>query len=421
MIVFAGIAAYAIVLLNGYFAHGVISAFLPSRPHKAFRIIGIVVCAYLFDCVIYANDLVNIFGYFAGFALFMLVFFQGSVLQKLSVAVIIYPMLVSINFLSHDIGFQVFRSLPVQTDAVSAVVETASLGIRTALWYFCLRLGRKWPGGISHTLDAKIWLLLDSVCAAIVASVLIVLGFAPASMQITYPVTIASIVSVLGCVHVTGYIAHSVQTSYQLELLRSKHRYYEDKLREEERVRAAYHDMKNHLLLLRSEQNDEEAEKMTRSLLERTSGYEDYYKTGNSFLDVIIHDKAKAAKENDIDFAAVLHFADGGFIEPLDLSAIFGNGLDNAIEASLNLPRQDRLVTVKANRIRDMLAIVIENNAAGAASAEAPAERKTSKADNYFHGFGLRNIRQAVEKYDGECAIRQAGGRFVLSIVIPVP
>lgn len=49
-------------------------------------------------------------------------------------------------------------------------------------------------------------------------------------------------------------------------------------------------------------------------------------------------------------------------MEPLDISTIFGNAIDNAIEASENLPEYKRLITVKAERVRDMLLITIENN-----------------------------------------------------------
>ena len=50
------------------------------------------------------------------------------------------------------------------------------------------------------------------------------------------------------------------------------------------------------------------------------------------------------------------------FLEPLDISTIFGNAIDNAMETSEQLPEEDRLVTVKAERVRDMLLITVENN-----------------------------------------------------------
>ena len=144
--------------------------------------------------------------------------------------------------------------------------------------------------------------------------------------------------------------------------------------------------------------------------------YENYYRTGNPYLDVIIRDKAKAAREKQIDFTAIIHFADGGFLDPLDISTIFGNALDNAIEASEKLAIPRRVVSVKARRIHDMLVIAVENNAL----PDADTSGKTTKEDTLFHGFGLSNIRAAAEKYDGQCTVKCAGGVFVLKIMIPM-
>ncbi len=199
-----------------------------------------------------------------------------------------------------------------------------------------------------------------------------------------------------------------------IERMNQQFSYYQERAKDEERVRALYHDMKNHLLIL-ERQNSAETKQMVSDLRRRISDYEEYIHTGNEFLDVIIHDKAKKAKEQQIDFSAVIHFEDGGFIEPMDLSTIFGNALDNAIEASVKLPPEQRLITVKARSIHDVLMIVFENHAA------AGRMNGTSKEDGFLHGFGIPNIQKAVEKYNGECVIRQEDGKFVMKNIIPLP
>ena len=99
----------------------------------------------------------------------------------------------------------------------------------------------------------------------------------------------------------------------------------------------------------------------------------------------------------------------------MDLSTIFGNALDNALEASVKLPPEQRLITVKARSIHDVLMIVFENYAA------AGRKNGTSKEDGFLHGFGIPNIQKAVEKYNGECVIRQEDGKFVMKNIIPLP
>ncbi len=87
------------------------------------------------------------------------------------------------------------------------------------------------------------------------------------------------------------------------------------------------------------------------------------------------------------------------------------------MEASEKLPKAERLVSIRANRIRDMLVILVENNAAPAAAVSG----RTSKKDAFWHGFGLPNMEQAVERYGGQCSIKAENGKFLLKIVIPVP
>ena len=201
-----------------------------------------------------------------------------------------------------------------------------------------------------------------------------------------------------------------------IERMNQQFSYYQERAKDEERVRALYHDMKNHLLIL-ERQNSAETKQMVSDLRRRISDYEEYIHTGNEFLDVIIHDKAKKAKEQQIDFSAVLHFEDGSFIEPMDLSTIFGNALDNAIEASVKLPPEQRLITVKAGCVREMLSVVFENNC-----RQGEAEYKhTTKSDFFLHGFGIQNMKTAVEKYGGQCLIQQKFGQFTVKIILPLP
>ena len=72
---------------------------------------------------------------------------------------------------------------------------------------------------------------------------------------------------------------------------------------------------------------------------------------------------------------------------------------------------------MKAGRIRDILVMSVENNAL----PETIDPERTTKEDAFAHGFGIPNIRKAVERYGGQCSVRAEEGRFVLKIMIPIP
>ena len=116
----------------------------------------------------------------------------------------------------------------------------------------------------------------------------------------------------------------------QIAQLQQQYAYYQDKLKDEERIRSIYHDMKNHLLVLEGSQATDETRKMAQKLRSQIADYENYIHTGNDFLDIIIRDKAEEAREKQIDFSAFIDFSGLDFIEPLDISTLFGNGLKQA-------------------------------------------------------------------------------------------
>ena len=265
-------------------------------------------------------------------------------------------------------------------------------------------------------LNTKMWILLDGISAAVFASLVIVLSYMPDAPKIGYPVALASIITVFFCMYLIGYIAQSIRTEFQLQSLQKEHRHFEAKLKDEERVRTVYHDMKNHLLLLQAIEHNKQANEMLLSIKNQISGYENYHKTGNDFLDIIVKEKVERAAEYGVDFSVMLHFEDGKFIAPMDISTIFGNALDNAIEANLKLPADQRMITAKANRVQDMLSIVVDNNSV---TGEDTA-LKTSKQDKLLHGLGLSSIIHSVKKYGGQYAVKQNCGCYTLSIIIPI-
>lgn len=203
----------------------------------------------------------------------------------------------------------------------------------------------------------------------------------------------------------------------QIAQLHQQYSYYKDKLKAEERIRSIYHNMKNHLLILESSQEIDLTRPMIEKLYSQIADYENYIHTGNEFLDIIVREKAAVAKEKGIDFNVLVHFEEGSFLEALDISTIFGNALDNAIEASERLPQEQRIITVKAERRQDMLVIIVGNNM----RSDISALPKTSKADGLLHGFGLPNIRNAAEKYGGQCSTKIVNGIFTLKLIFPIP
>ena len=147
--------------------------------------------------------------------------------------------------------------------------------------------------------------------------------------------------------------------------------------------------------------------------------YEAQYKTGNQVLDTVLTGKGLYCMQNNISLTCV---ADGrllDFMEVMDLSAIFGNALDNAIECVEKIRNPEkRLIHVTVSSQRNFVLIRFENYYEGDLhfSEGLPI---TTKKDENFHGYGLKSIRYVVGKYDGIATVRTEKQWFVLQILLP--
>lgn len=122
-------------------------------------------------------------------------------------------------------------------------------------------------------------------------------------------------------------------------------------------------------------------------------------------------------------FSGLTCVADGGelaFMKPTDISILFGNALDNALESVEKLAEvEKRLVHVSIARQKSFLRIRVENCYAGELhfTDGLPATGKDAR----YHGYGMKSIRSIVEKYNGSLTIKAQDGWFELRILIPVP
>ena len=204
----------------------------------------------------------------------------------------------------------------------------------------------------------------------------------------------------------------------QIAQLNQQFAYYQEKLKDEEKVRSVYHDMKNHLLVLQRQINSPETAEMVEKLQSQVAMYEDYEHTGNDILDIILKEKSETAREKHIALSVTADLKGVDFIEPLDISTIFGNGLDNAIEASEKLSEEQRAILVKAGKMQNFFSVLIENNCL---QDSGNTKSCTTKNDDFLHGFGISNMRKAVEKYDGQLMTKCENGKFTLKILILIP
>lgn len=180
------------------------------------------------------------------------------------------------------------------------------------------------------------------------------------------------------------------------------------------------HDLKHQIRAIRS-MKKEEIDAYLDEMEESVKIYESIVKTGNEVLDTILTEKSLYCRERGITISCVADGSQMGFINTIDLYAILGNALDNAIEAVEKFRHEEkRHIDVMIYRQQQLLVIHIVNPVKEQLILGEDLPR-TTKQDQFYHGFGLKSIRYMVRKYDGNVNISAEDGCFSLKILFPIP
>lgn len=214
----------------------------------------------------------------------------------------------------------------------------------------------------------------------------------------------------------------SARTEAELEqqILQMQYSNYQISQESIDLINQKYHDLKHQISALRYELNDEDKYGYLTQMEDEIRQYEAENKTGNKVLDTILTAKSLVCQNQGISMNVV---ADGtllDFMSIMDLSALFGNALDNAIRGAASVADEnERLIRVVICEQMGFALVRIENRYAGEVRFDGK-DLITTKNNKDYHGYGVKSIRRTVEKYDGTVTIRTEDGWFLLSILFPV-
>lgn len=199
--------------------------------------------------------------------------------------------------------------------------------------------------------------------------------------------------------------------------LKEQIKHMDEILLAQKQLRKFRHDLSHYVIGLKAyiERKDfEQAKKYIEDISEKIDSFKTGINTGNVALDALLSTKKALAESKDILFNLKVQIPERLPIEPLDLCVIFGNALDNAIEACDKISEK-REIDVTIAMQNDFLFCKIINTAQRGGTIS-----KTSKADKNNHGFGLENIKTALAKYDSKPQIEYDDNKFTLKFVICV-
>mgnify|MGYP002590477804 CR=1 FL=1 len=184
-------------------------------------------------------------------------------------------------------------------------------------------------------------------------------------------------------------------------------------------INMKYHDLKHQINILKTQSYTGKSISYLEKMEREIRVYETQNKTGNQILDAVLTNKAMICQNKEIELKFIVDGEALSFMDDMDVSALFGNMLDNAIEsAEKQQEKQKRLIWLYVTREKQFVRIRTENY------CDEKIHFKngmpvTTKKDRRLHGYGMKSIKSTVEKYHGSVVAAQENNWFELKILLP--
>lgn len=207
-------------------------------------------------------------------------------------------------------------------------------------------------------------------------------------------------------------------SAYQHDLIETHYSEVDNMYR---KMRGWRHDYRNHIQtmkVLAAEGDLDALKKYLDKLDEDLNTVDVVVKTGNKMTDAILNSKISLAKSKGINVIADAKVPVELKMSDIDLCIVIGNLFDNAIEASLALPEEERLIRLYMDIKNTQLYMCLTNFTSVKKLKKQGGRYVTTKGEG--HGFGLVRVDDIIERYSGYISRNSEDGAFTTEIMLPV-
>ncbi len=183
------------------------------------------------------------------------------------------------------------------------------------------------------------------------------------------------------------------------ERLQTEKSYYDILEQQNQQLMIYTHDTKNHLAAIQSLSTDPAINEYIAKLLNQLKDYSSNCHSGNKMLDVIINKYVIDCKRRGIQFDYYLKSCNLKRLDDIDLVAILGNLMDNAITAAAK--SNDKKISLETTQ-RNGYSVIIISNSCDSAPMIQGGQLVSSKEDKKLHGFGLKSVAKTLKRYNGD-------------------
>lgn len=189
-----------------------------------------------------------------------------------------------------------------------------------------------------------------------------------------------------------------ILTKSENERLLTQKSYYDVLEQQNQKLMVYVHDVKKHLGAIQAINTNPDIEKYLAALLDQLTSYAKNCHSGNMMLDVMIDKYAIDCERIGLKFDYDVRNCNLSIVEDIDLVAILGNLLDNAVAAAA---RSEAKTVSLETTTRNGYNVVVISNSCDATPNSQEGQLLTTKKDKNLHGFGLKSVSKTLKKYQG--------------------
>lgn len=407
---------------QGYFFFRLISFFLELRKPLICKLICWMLATFVCSMVIFPQDTFNITVNIPLFFLMLITGYRGRGPVKVSILLLFFPIIIGLNYLGSEISGFILFNYTSGADWINSVLSILSVLMIMLFWLVFMKIMGKSGARIIEMLDDKSWLLMDVICLASLAAVVSCVYFIPSreSYKMWFCM-LACVVTNLGSIRLALYLAESIRSDMEKRNLKLQKDYYQELEANQQEIRGFCHDINNHFIVA-AQLLEEGRQKEAKEYFQKLSGQlsakgRNFCKS--SIVNAVLNAKYNRATEYGIDCFFHIKIESLLFIDPIDVCTIFSNTLDNAIEACIQIDKEEeRKISIKA-RCTDngYFSCEVKNTKANAVQMEK-GKYKTGKKEGKDHGLGIENVKEVVKRYRGTMEISHTEREFCVIILV---
>ena len=226
-----------------------------------------------------------------------------------------------------------------------------------------------------------------------------------------------------GIIYLYKLISKNALLEKQTELLERQRemtvKYYDGLQKRYEQTQKLLHDMKKHIQVISCLASSEESlkEEYSKELINSMDEIGWQFQCSDKIVSAIVWDKIQVCKNQNITFEVNMQDIDFDFMDKIDVTTLFANLLDNAIEACQCSKEQKRKITLRIHRYKDYIVIMMRNTIGGIPVLK-DGRLMSTKAEHM--GMGMIILENLVNKYCGNLSYGYSNEFFETKITIAI-